>query len=63
MLVVAILELGDVASEVTLWDICQFRDFAGKCASAERGVCDDGDVELGAGFGDVVFEDVERPEG
>ena len=58
MLVVSILELGDVASEVSFRDICQFGDFAGKCASAQGGVCDDGDVEFGAGFGDVVFEDV-----
>lgn len=47
-----------MASEVSLWDIGQSGDFAGKCASAEGGVCDDGDVEFGTGSGDVVFEDV-----
>lgn len=63
MLHVVILKFGQVASEVALGELGFVAEGAGEDAPAERGVGDDGDVEVGAGFGDAVGEDGGVPEG
>lgn len=58
-----VLESLQVAAEVTLREGVLAGVCAGQGAPTERRVGDDGDVEFGAGSGDVVFEDRCVPEG
>lgn len=54
MLHVVVLEFDQVAPEIAFGELGFVAEGAGEDAPAERGVGDDGDVEVGAGFGDAV---------
>lgn len=49
--------------DVAVGELGGRRERAGEDTATERGVGDDGDVELRAHFGDVVMEDSGVPEG
>jgi hypothetical protein len=52
-----------VSAEIALGNVTRRLHGAGEDTSAQRRVGNDGNVELGADFGDVVLEDIGRPQG